>query len=654
MRKLYFRLCIITFALSNLAHAQQIEQREKGNLVMENIPDIPERISEKLLQYQNTRSAFIEDWMPDGKGILIDTRFAETSQLHVVAMPGGNRRQVTFFNEPIGGAAVCPDPSKNSFLFTKDVGGNEFSQIYHFDVATGNYRMLTDGTSQNGSARWSNRGDRYAFASTKRNKKDRDVYISTPDQAAEAKLIIGSGGTWYPIEWSPDDNQLLATQFVSANESYLHIADAQTGKMVQINPVKKKISYGGAVWAKDGKGIYLTSDEDTEFSTLRYYNNQSKTTTPLTSDIKWDIEEMEIAEKGDKLAFVTNENGISTLYILNTFTRKYQPVPNIPGGIIGGLQFHPDGNQLAMVISSAQTPGDVYVLDVNSNKLERWTFSETGGLNPETFVAPSLIAYETFDKVGGKPRTIPAFYYKPKTGNGPYPVIIDIHGGPEGQYRPGFSSYIQYLVNELGVAVIAPNVRGSSGYGKTYLQLDNGYKREESVQDIGKLLDWIAQQKELDASKIVVQGGSYGGYMVLACMTHFNDRLKAGIDIVGISNFVTFLQNTEAYRQDLRRAEYGDERDPKMKEYLTGISPMTNAKKITKPLFVIQGQNDPRVPASESKQMVETVRTNKGTVWYLLAKDEGHGFRKKSNRDFQISAVTLFLEKYVLDKGIIE
>jgi dipeptidyl aminopeptidase/acylaminoacyl peptidase len=400
--------------------------------------------------------------------------------------------------------------------------------------------------------------------------------------------------------------------------------------------------------------LYLTSDEDAEFSTLQYYNIQSKKSTPLTADIKWDVEELELSEKGDKLAFVTNENGISKVYLLNTLTRKYQPVSNLPTGIISGLKFHPDGNRLAMVISSAQTPSDVFVLNTENNKLERWTFSEVGGLNADNFVTPTLVEYETFDKVNGKARKIPAFYYKPRNGNGPYPVIIDIHGGPEDQYRPGFSSFIQYLVNEMGIAVIAPNVRGSSGYGKTYLQLDNGYKREESVQDIGKLLDWISTQKELDANRVVVYGGSYGGYMVLASLTHYNDRLKAGIDAVGISNFVTFLQNTEAYRQDLRRVEYGDERDPKMKEFLTRVSPMTNATKITKPLFVIQGQNDPRVPASESKQMVETVRGNKGTVWYLLAKDEGHGFRKKSNRDFMVSAVTLFLEKYVLDKEVAE
>jgi dipeptidyl aminopeptidase/acylaminoacyl peptidase len=623
---------------------------------MENIPEIPERISEKLLQYQNTRSAYMEDWLPGGEGILISTRFGETSQLHTVAAPGGARKQITFFHEPVGsGAPVCPDPASKSLLFTKDIGGNEFSQIYHYDLVTGHYRMLTDGSSQNGSVQWSTKGDRYMFGSTKRNKKDNDVYVSSPEKpAAEARLIIGSGGSWYPLQWSPDDSQILALQYVSANESYLHIADVQSGKMTQVNPVKKKIAYGSAVWAKDSKGLYLTSDEDAEFSTLRYYNIQSKTSTPLTADIKWDVEELELSEKGDKLAFVTNENGISKVYLLNTLTRKYQAVPHLPTGIISDLKFNPDGRRMAMVISSAQTPSDVFVLDTESTQLERWTFSEVGGLNADNFVTPTLIQYETFDKVDGKPRKIPAFYYKPKNGKGTYPVIIDIHGGPEGQYRPGFSSFIQYLVNEMGMAVIAPNVRGSSGYGKTYLQLDNGYKREESVQDIGKLLDWIGTQKELDANSVVVYGGSYGGYMVLASLTHYNDRLKAGIDVVGISNFVTFLQNTEAYRQDLRRVEYGDERDPKMKEFLTRISPMTHASKITKPLFVIQGQNDPRVPASESKQMVETVRYNKGTIWYLLAKDEGHGFRKKSNRDFQMNAISLFLEKYVLDKRVAE
>jgi dipeptidyl aminopeptidase/acylaminoacyl peptidase len=326
---------------------------------------------------------------------------------------------------------------------------------------------------------------------------------------------------------------------------------------------------------------------------------------------------------------------------------KYNAVPGIPVGQVYGLSFHPDGKKLAMVLNTPQSSGDVFVMDLSNNSLERWTYSEVGGLNTSKFSIPELIHFSTFDQVDGKPRMIPAFITKPK-GKGPFPVVIDIHGGPEGQAQPYFNPTVQYYVNEMGIAVIEPNVRGSSGYGKSYLLLDNGYKREESVQDIGKLLDWIAAQPDLDEKRVAVTGGSYGGYMVLASMTHFNDRIKCGVDIVGISNFVTFLTNTQDYRRDLRRVEYGDERDPKMNEFLQKISPTTNAHKITKPLFVVQGLNDPRVPYTEAEQIVDIVRKNGGEVWYLVAKDEGHGFRKKTNRDFYIWSEVLFLEKYLL------
>lgn len=302
-----------------------------------------------------------------------------------------------------------------------------------------------------------------------------------------------------------------------------------------------------------------------------------------------------------------------------------------------------------MTLNTSQTSSDVYSIKLTTQELVRWTFSEIGGLNAEKFATPQLIHYPTFDKANGKPRMIPAFYYKPSSADGKLPVIISIHGGPEGQARPGFSSTYQYWVNELGIAVLVPNVRGSSGYGKTYLTLDNGYKREESVKDIGALLDWIAQQPELDADRVGVYGGSYGGYMVLGTMFNYNDRIRAGVDVVGISNFVTFLESTQEYRRDLRRAEYGDERDPKMREFLTKISPTTNTHKITKPLFVVQGLNDPRVPASESEQMVKTVRNNGGKVWYLVAKDEGHGFRKKANSDYYLNAMSLFWEEFLLN-----
>ncbi len=252
--------------------------------------------------------------------------------------------------------------------------------------------------------------------------------------------------------------------------------------------------------------------------------------------------------------------------------------------------------------------------------------------------------YPTFDNVDGKPREIPAWLYKP-AGAGPHPVLISIHGGPEGQSRPVFSTNVQQWAAELGYAVILPNVRGSSGYGKTYVALDNGTKREDSVRDIGALLDWIRTQPGLDAKRIVLIGGSYGGYMVLASMTHYNDRLRGAVDIVGISSFVTFLESTAEYRRDLRRPEYGDERDPKMRAFFEKISPLNNAGKITKPMLVIQGKNDPRVPYTESEQLVAKIRANGGEVWYLVGLNEGHGFAKRDNIDYYQWTVAMFLEK---------
>lgn len=642
---LYLLLSILFLSFTQTF--SQVERKEVGNLVMENIPEIPQQLKDRIFQYQNTRSASFQDWLHNDAGILISTRFGETAQFHKVKMPGGSREQITFFTEPVGGATICPDKSKNIFLFTKDVGGGEFYQIFSFDVDNASYKMLTDGKSSNGGVNWNNKGDKFSYFSTKRNGTDWDIYIADINNPENAEMVLSEGGTWYTVDWAPDDKSLILGKYVSANESYFYTLDLTSKELTQVNPSSEKIAYGGAAYSKDDKGIYFTSDENSEFQRLRYYDLQSKKFTVLTSDINWDVESITLSEQGDKLAFTVNEDGMAKLYMLDTKTMKYSAVPGIPVGQVYGLSFHPDGKKLAMVLNTPQSSGDVFVMDLSNNSLERWTYSEVGGLNTSKFSIPELIHFPTFDQVDGKPRMIPAFITKPK-GNGPFPVVIDIHGGPEGQAQPYFNPINQYYANEMGIAVIEPNVRGSSGYGKSYLQLDNGFKREESVQDIGKLLDWIATQPELDAKRVAVTGGSYGGYMVLASMTHFNDRLKCAVDIVGISNFVTFLTNTQDYRRDLRRVEYGDERDPKMNEFLQKISPTTNAHKITKPLFVVQGLNDPRVPYTEAEQIVDIVRKNSGEVWYLLAKDEGHGFRKKTNRDFYIWSEVLFLEKYLV------
>ncbi|HET9241067.1 MAG TPA: S9 family peptidase [Oligoflexus sp.] len=648
MRSLKSLSLLAAFALCassvQAASSKEVTRREVGNLVMENIPEIPGALKDRLNQYENIRSASALGWLPGEQGLVISTRFGEASQLHTVRGPLQYRKQITFFDEPVGAADVSPVTPH--ILFLKDKGGNENSQIYLLDLESGRSKMLTDGESRNESALWDHQGRLMAFASTKRNGRDTDVYIQDlSQQNAGAQLVVQEGGSWEPMEFSYDGNLLLVSRTISINENYLYLYDLKAKKLEQIFP-GMKMAFGAAAFAKDSQNIFLSNDSQGEFKTLYVYNIGTKSAKPITANIKWDVDALRLSPDGKTLVFETNEGGISKLYSLDTRKLSYKELKGLPIGQIGNFTFHPQKNNLlAMTLSSARSSGDVFVYDLKSNKLQAWTESETGGLNKNNFVEPELISYPTFDEAGGQPRQIPAFIYKPRNAKGKIPVVISIHGGPEAQFRPGFSASFQYYATEMGVAVIAPNVRGSSGYGKTYLTLDNGFKREDSVKDIGALLDWIGAQADLDASKVVVMGGSYGGYMTLATMTYYSDRLAGGIDTVGISHFISFLTNTKSYRQDLRRVEYGDERDPDMKTFLDKISPLTNVKKIQKPLFVVQGLNDPRVPTSEAEQIVKAVRANGNEAWYLLAKDEGHGFRKKANQSVYLQTTVMFLEK---------
>ncbi|MEO8461497.1 MAG: S9 family peptidase, partial [Dokdonella sp.] len=584
-------------------------------------------------------------WIADGSGMLIATRFGNTTQIHQVLSAGGARTQLTFYDEPI--ASVAVHPARNGFVFGKDTGGAEFYQLYWFDLATREVTLLTDGKSRNSDPMFSHDGSKLAYSSTARNGTDTDVWVR--DMASGiSKPVLTGGGTWQTSDFSPDGSKLLAQRVVSISETQPVVVDLDSGKIRRISDPDKKTAFDTFLFAPDGKGAYYVADESGEFRHLIYHDFASDKYTHLSANIPWDISEFSLSRDGAHLAFVANEDGYGILHVLDTTTQKEIALPSLPKGAIGSPDFSPDGKRLAFSLNSPLSPSDVYVIDLTNSTLVRWTTSEVGGLDTSTFTAPSLIRYPTFDTINREPRTIPAFFYQP-AGPGPHPVIINIHGGPESQARPGFSSEIQFLVGELGIALLQPNVRGSSGYGKSYVDLDNGYKREDSVRDIGALLDWIATQPNLDPKRVAVQGGSYGGYMVLASMIHYGDRLRAGIETVGISNFVTFLSNTEKYRRDLRRVEYGDERNGRMRTFQQRISPLTNAAKIRIPLFVAQGANDPRVPPSEGVQIVNTVRRNSGDVWFLQFDDEGHGFRKKANLDYFRAASMLFWERYLLN-----
>jgi len=629
-----------------MVFAQSAAIAPNENLVSEGIPAIPAALAETVDRYTQFRSASLSSWHPTRREMLISTRFADTPQVHLVKFPLGSRQQMTFFPERVGGATYQPTQG-NYFVFSKDIGGNEFNQNYRYDFKTGDVTLLTDGKSKNSRGAWSNRGDRMIYTSTRRTGKDTDFYSIDPANPQSDRLLSTvEGGGWGGLSWSPDDRQLLIQEYVSVNESYLWLLDTQSGQKTLITPKggKEKISYEGGVFSKDGKGLYVVSDRASEFSRLSYIDLATSQPTYLTSQIPWDVEDFDLSEDGKHLAFVTNEDGASVLHVLDTATRKEISLPKLPVGLVYGITWHRNNQDLGFTLISARSTADVYSLNSVTNKVDRWTESETGGLNTSQFSEPELLRWKSFDD-----KSISGFLYRPPAKfTGKRPVMIDIHGGPEGQFRPVFLGRANYYLNELGVAMIFPNVRGSTGYGKTFLTLDNGFLREDSVKDIGALLDWIATQPDLDHDRILVTGGSYGGYMSLAVATHYSDRIRASIDIVGISNFVTFLERTEGYRRDLRRVEYGDERDPKMREFLLKISPVNNADRIRKPLFVIHGKNDPRVPLNEAEQIVATVRKNQVPVWYLMAKDEGHGFSKKKNVDFQFYATVTYVKETLL------
>ncbi len=628
---------LLLFAASVFAAGEEEGVAIPANIVTSNVPPLPLAMAERLQSFANTRGAVQVGWQDDA--MLILTRFAETAQLHRVAQPLGYREQLTFLDEPVAEVALPASGVKDKLILSWDVGGSEFDQLFVFDMKTRQARMVSDGSSLYGYAIWAPDEERFVYVTTERNGRNWDIHVQNLEGEVD-KVLETEDGYWFPIDWSPDGRKLLVRERISINESKIYELEVASRKLTPLLGHEQTMSVANARYDNRG-GVIYTADADSEFLRLHRLDLASGETRVLTADTEWDVENFALAHDYSMLVFSVNEGGISKLNVWSLPTMKPLKLPELPAGIINGFAVSPDLKTLGVSINSATSPADIYAIDLKRRKLERWTRSEVGGLDTETFVDAQMIDYPTFDG-----RDVPAFIYRPRTP-GPHPVVVLIHGGPEAQYRPYFSTTVQSYVTEMGVAVIAPNVRGSAGYGKSYLKLDNGYLREDSVKDIGALLDWIGTQDDLNAERVAVFGGSYGGYMVLASMVHYGDRLAAAVESVGISNFVTFLENTQAYRQDIRRVEYGDERDPKMREFLTSISPLTHVDKMQTPLLISQGANDPRVPASESDQIFAALSESGVPVWYILAKDEGHGFRKKVNRDYDQAAKFAFLEAYL-------
>lgn len=638
---------VFVLLLPAAALAQTNEVVPPASLVVDGIPKVPASLAAEVAGYTKARAAELLDWHPVRREMVIATRFGNTPEIHLVKSPGAARTQLTFFDDrPTRGVSYQPTAG-NYFIFSKDTGGDQNYQNYRFDLPSGATTMLTDGKSKNSRGVWASDGHRIVYTSTRRTGKDTDLYVVAPLNPGSDRILAElQGGGWTPLDWSPDDRQILVQETISINESHLWLLDVASGVKTLITPTDgaQKTSYSDGHFRKDGQGVYVVTDRESEFMRLAFFDLGTRRFTFLTTHIKWDVTEFAPSPDGKLLAIVANEDGLTVLHLLDAVTGKERTLTGVPTGGVIGIHWHRNSRDLGFSLDSARFPADAYSLDTESGRVERWTFSETGPVNTENFVEPELIRWKSFDG-----RTISGFLYRPPARfSGRRPVIVDIHGGPEGQFQPYFLSQYNFYLNELGVALLMPNIRGSSGYGKSFLKLDDAFLRENAYRDVGSLLDWIKTRTDLDPARVMVTGVSYGGYMALGVATRYADRICCAVDVVGPSNLVTFLEHTAGYRQDLRRVEYGDERDPKVRAFLQQISPLTNVSQITKPLFVIQGQNDPIVPPSESEQVVKAARKNGVPVWYLMAKDEGHGFFKRPNADYEFYSTVLFVKQFLL------
>lgn len=636
-----------------------VERRlaNEGQVVLEGVPDLAPELTDRLGRYQALRTTQMLDWSPEGKSLYVRSRHLGVAQIQRVTRRGDAPEPLTHGAEPV--REVLRQPGGKLLAFTRNTGGSADDQVYLLDPGTGSVRALTraPGTLNNRLA-WSRDGQRLAFRSNRRNGASNDLWIAAIDGPAPPRLVlrVDAGSLWKPVAFSPDDRSLLVQQYSGITDSRIHLLDLQSGELRELVGLPEQESSNVAVgFDARGEGVFFVSNLRGGAAEIGWAPlDPGQEPRWVNSDIPWDITSFELAPDGSRGAFVTNEHGVSRLYLFNPRRFSTRSVRDLPLGVISGLRFSPDGRRLGFTVSTPTSPGDVYVMRTSGlgsfvSRPRPWTRGTVTGVDRKQLVMPTLFS---FPSAGPKPDAtlhVPGFAYLPPR-RGPHPVVIYIHGGPESQFRPSFNSTVQIWAAELGVAVLAPNVRGSLGYGRGYLGLDDGRRREDAVADIGALLDWIAGQPELDEQRVAVYGASYGGYMVLASAVHYSDRLVAGVNRAGISHFVTYLENTGDFRRDLRRFEYGDERDPEMRAFLESISPLNHVERIHIPLFIAQGQNDPVVPASESAQMVEALRARGQTVWYMNALNEGHGYDKQANRDLYQQITFRFFEEYLLGR----
>lgn len=623
--------------LASVGNAAPVVTR--GNLTYDGIPDQPLDSAAALQAYLGARQATPLGFTPKG-ALLIATRFGDVDELHLVEHAGAERRQITFEHAPISAGAYSPDPAHEAFFYLEDAAGDGRTQIYYERAGELAPRRLTDGKSVNAGALWSNSGRKIAFFTTARDGASYDIDVVEPESGALPRVVLtGDGAAWCPLDWSADDRKLLVRERLSASEDHLFIVDLDTGERREVDPSASKGRIPEAKFSRDGTGVYILTDRDGEFPALRYVNVFTGEHRAVAGRGPWGVGQFALSSDGHYLAYTTNEGGYDALGLVDLRAHQDLIAPKPPvRGVIDDLSFDREGRRLAFGLAAPNQPRDAYVLDLETNRLEAWTASEWGPMDRSRFVLPRLTEFPTFDRTDGKQRQIPLFVYEPATP-GPHPVLIVLAAGPHAEFRPDFDPWIEYVVNELGYAVLAPNVRGSSGYGKSYRALDQGTLRGDAIKDMGALLVWIGLDSRFDARHVVVSGG----YLALATLVNYSERLRGAVDFAGITDFIDYLGTTAPYLQRLARAEYGDEHDTDRRAYLRGMSPLTGADRITRPILEVHGKRDPVVPLAQSEELANRLRSRGGAVWLLEAGDEGHAFRRLANREAYYRTFAEFL-----------
>ena len=591
-------------------------------------------------RYLNVRSAYGGSFSPAGElAFLLDA--TGTPQVWSLREPGAWPEQRTFFDERV--TFVSHSPEREELVFGMDDGGNERAQLFLLDGGT--VTPLTDTpAAKHRWGGWSHDGERFAFAANRRDDSVFDIYVQERTETGDEATLVHEGEGWLTLGgFSPDDDRLIVSQAHSSFDQDLSVLDVESGEIEHVTPHEGDVRFLNAAWGPRGEALYVVTDHDSDTLYLARLDLATHGIEPVVDGDDWNVEGFALHEDTRRIVYARNVDGYTELTagrLVGETEIESFPDPDLPDGVAGGIAFDDQAERFAVTVTGPRENTNVHVVEVETGAAERWTRAATAGFAREDFREPDLVRYETFDG-----REIPAFFSVPvDAAEGDTPVVVDIHGGPEGQRRPSFSPVTQYLC-EAGYAVFEPNVRGSVGYGKAYTHLDDVEKRMDSVADIERGAAWLADHPLVDPDRIAVMGGSYGGFMTLASLTEYPDLWAAGVDIVGIASFVTFLENTGSWRRALREAEYGSLDEDR--ELLESISPLTHIENIDAPLFVLHGANDPRVPVGEADQVAERVRDQGVPVEKLVFDDEGHGIVKRDNRIEAYTRIARFLDEHV-------